>query len=75
MNRIFCYIDHIKIRYEDFSDWDNTMQRITGFLGVSTRVIPEGAKKLNPVQLEEMVENYDEVKSWLMENNYAEFVK
>jgi len=30
---------------------------------------------LNPVHLEEMVENYDEVKSWLMENNYAEFVK
>ena len=72
---IVAGMDHIKIRYEDFSDWNNTMQRITGFLGVSTRVIPEGAKKLNPVHLEEMVENYDEMKSWLMENNYAEFVK
>jgi hypothetical protein len=67
-------MDHLKIRYEDFSNWDNTMNRITEFLGVSTQQIHAGAKKLNPVDLEEMIENYEEVKNWLRENNYAEFI-
>ena len=68
-------MNNIKIRYEDFSDWDNTMKRITAFLGVSTQQIPAGTKKLNPVKLEDMVENYDEVTSWLRKNNYAEYEK
>ena len=67
--------DHLKVRYEDFSDWDNTMSRITSFLGVSEQQIPAGAKKLNPVDLEEMIENFTEVKNWLAENNYAGFEK
>ena len=36
-------IEHIKIRYEDFADWKNTMQRITTFLNVSAQELPEGA--------------------------------
>ena len=65
--------DHIKIRYEDFSDWDETMQRITRFLKVSRQQIEEGAKKLNPFHLEDMIENYGEVRDWL-KDNYENFM-
>jgi hypothetical protein len=67
-------IDHVKIRYEDFSDWDETMQRITRFLKVSRRQIEEGAKRLNPIHLEDMIENYGEVREWLKNSDYSNFV-
>ncbi len=66
-------MDYIKIRYEDFSDWDKTMNRIEAFLNVSTTVISAGTQKLNPDNLQDMIENYSEVESWLRQNNYSEF--
>jgi hypothetical protein len=71
---IISDMDHIKIRYEDFNDWDKTMNRIAAFLNVSTTAITAGAKKLNPDNLQDMIANYDEVENWLKQNNYAEFV-
>jgi hypothetical protein len=68
-------MDHIKIRYEDFTDWDKTMNRIAAFLNVSTTEISAGAKKLNPDNLQDMIANFSEVKSWLKQNNYSEFAK
>jgi LPS sulfotransferase NodH len=73
LESIVSGMDHLKIRYEDFSDWNNTMKRITEFLGVSTQQVPAGTKKLNPNNLEEIIENYNEVQNWLRENNYEEF--
>ncbi|HEY2726100.1 MAG TPA: hypothetical protein VGI61_02925, partial [Parafilimonas sp.] len=66
-------MDHIKIRYEDFIDWNKTMDRIAAFLNVSTAQISAGAKKLNPDNLQDMIANYSEVENWLKQNNYAEF--
>ena len=67
-------MDHLKVRYEDFTDWNNTMKRITEFLGVSVQQMPAVTKKLNPVDLEDMIENYSEVKTWLIQKNYAGFM-
>jgi LPS sulfotransferase NodH len=67
-------MDHTKIRYEDFADWDNTMNRLTDFLNVSRQKLSAGTKKLNPGNLKDMIENYDEVENWLKQNSYAEFM-
>jgi sulfotransferase family protein len=66
-------MDYIKIRYEDFTEWDKTMNRIADFLNVSHYKISAGAKKLNPDALQDMISNYNEVKNWLKQNNYTEF--
>ena len=66
-------MDYIKIRYEDFAEWNTTMNKISDFLGVSHQEVSAGTKKLNPDSLQEMIENYSEVESWLKNNNYAEF--
>jgi len=66
-------MDHIKIRYEDLSDWDDTIGRITDFLGVSTLPVPEAARKLNPESIGDMIENVDEVRNWLQKSGYAKF--
>jgi LPS sulfotransferase NodH len=66
-------MDYIKIHYEDFADWDVTMNKIADFLHVSRQPVKAGAKKLNPDALQDMIANYTEVESWLKQNNYAEF--
>jgi hypothetical protein len=68
-------MDHIKIRYEDFTDWNETMNHIAAFLNVATTEISAGAKKLNPDNLQDMIANFSEVKTWLKQNNYSEFVQ
>ena len=67
-------MDYIKIRYEDFADWNETMNRISDFLNVSQQQVTAGAKKLNPDDLQDMIANYSEVENWLKQNNYAEFI-
>ncbi len=66
-------MDYIKVRYEDFADWDVTMDKIATFLNVKQHQLTAGAKKLNPDALQDMIENYNEVESWLKQNNYVEF--
>src|SRR6478735_4733427 len=48
-------MDYIKIRYEDFTDWDGTMNKISDFLHVSRQPVKAGAKKLNPDVLSDMI--------------------
>lgn len=67
-------MQYIKILYEDFADWNNTMNKIFDFLEVSRTDVSAGAKKLNPDKAEDMINNFSEVKTWLLENNYAEFL-
>ena len=74
LENIVSDMDYIKIRYEDFEDWDVTMNKISDFLKVSRQPVKAGAKKLNPDALQDMIENYSEVETWLKQNNYAEFV-
>jgi len=73
LEAIVSGMDHIKIRYEDLSDWDDTIRRITDFLGVSNVQVPEAARKLNPESMSDMIENVDEVRNWLQKNGYAKF--
>ena len=73
LEAIVSGMDHIKIRYEDLSAWDDTIRSITDFLGVSNQHVPEAARKLNPESISDMVENFDEVRNWLRENGYAKF--
>ncbi|HYK44184.1 MAG TPA: sulfotransferase [Parafilimonas sp.] len=73
LEAIVSGMDHIKIRYEDLSDWDDAIRRITDFLGVSNVQVPEAARKLNPESISDMIENVDEVRTWLQKNGYARF--
>jgi hypothetical protein len=50
------------------------MNKIFDFLGVSQYDVSAGAKKLNPDRAENMIANFNEVKNWLQQNNYAEFL-
>ncbi|MEP6465725.1 MAG: sulfotransferase [Parafilimonas sp.] len=70
INNMIC----IKIRYEDFMNWNETMTKLEDFLDVSKTEIAAGAKKLNPDNLQDMISNYTEVETWLKQNNYAEFI-
>lgn len=74
LEQIAQHMDYIKIRYEDFADWNNTMNKIFDFLNVSRQDVSAGAKKLNPDNVEDMIINFSEVKNWLQQNNYAEFI-
>ncbi|SFP98948.1 sulfotransferase [Parafilimonas terrae] len=73
LENIVSDMDYIKIRYEDFAEWDATINKIASFLQVSQTVVTAGAKKLNPDALQDMIENYTEVETWLKQNNYAAF--
>jgi hypothetical protein len=66
-------MDYVKIYYEDFANWDVTINKIADFLDVSRQPVKAGAKKLNPDALQDMIANFAEVESWLKQNNYAEF--
>ncbi|MFT4155753.1 hypothetical protein [Parafilimonas sp.] len=74
LESIVSNMDYIKLRYEDFGEWDVTINRIADFLHVAQLPVTAGAKKLNPDALKDMIENYSEVETWLKQNNYAEFV-
>ena len=74
LERIVQDMQYIKILYEDFTDWNNTMNKIFEFLNVSKEDVSAGAKKLNPDKAEDMIENFIEVKTWLQENNYTNFL-
>ncbi len=65
---------YIKIRYEDFADWDNTMNKIFTFLNIAHYDVSAGAKKLNPDKAEDMISNFSEIENWLNQNNYTEFL-
>lgn len=67
-------MDRLKIAYEDFDNWDATMSKILNFINVKDIPLTPVSKKLNPSKLEDMIDNYDEMKNWLQQNNYAHFL-
>ena len=74
LEHIVKNMNYIKIQYEDFADWNNTMNKIFDFLNVSRQDVSAGAKKLNPDKAEDMITNFIEVKNWLQKNDCAEFL-
>lgn len=67
-------MDRLKITYESFDDWDGTMRKVLQFINVPETNLSPVSKKLNPDRLEDMIENYDEMKDWLVANNYGHFL-
>jgi hypothetical protein len=67
-------MNRLKITYEEFDSWDITMSKVLNFINVKDIPISPVSKKLNPDKLEDMIENYEEMKHWLQENNYVHFL-
>jgi hypothetical protein len=67
-------LDRLKIAYEDFQNWDASVNKILKFLGVSSIPLAVATKKINPDKLEDMVENYDEMIGWIKQKGYGRFL-
>lgn len=66
----------MKLSYEELNvNWNEAMKKVLNFLQVKEMPLPAPVKKLNPERLEEMVENYGDVKEWLKENKYENFIQ
>ncbi|MEO8116055.1 MAG: sulfotransferase [Bacteroidota bacterium] len=65
-------MDTLKIDYADFTNWEELTDKIFDFLEVSREKIPPAAQKLNPPALENMIDNFEEVKQWAFANGYSE---
>ncbi|MBG9376851.1 hypothetical protein I5907_11430 [Panacibacter sp. DH6] len=74
LEQVTASMDRLKITYEEFDNWDATMNKVLNFINVPDNKIAPVSKKLNPDKLEDMIENYDEMKTWLQQNNYAHFL-
>lgn len=64
----------LKIDYADFVHWEEMTNNIFDFLEVSKAQIQPATEKLNPPALENMIDNFEEVKNWTMKNGYAEMI-
>ncbi|NNV57449.1 sulfotransferase family protein [Limnovirga soli] len=62
------------VYYEDFENWDNTIADLQDYLNVTQMKIEPVSKKLNPGKLEDMVENYKEMKDWLLARGYEKYL-
>lgn len=67
-------LDRKIIYYEDFENWDVALGEILEFLDVENIPLQAASKKLNPEKLEDMLENYTKVATWLNENGYSKYL-
>jgi LPS sulfotransferase NodH len=67
-------MNRLKIYYEDFKNWHESVANILNFLQVSPIPLSESVQKLNPDKLEDMIENYTEFQGWIKQNNYEHFL-
>lgn len=67
-------METLQIDYSDFANWDEMTGRVFDFLEVSREIIQPATEKLNPPALENMIDNYEEVKQWAIENGYSAFI-
>ena len=75
LEKVSATLNRRIIYYEDFEQWDTTISGVLGFLGVSDMPLKAAAKKLNPEKLEDMIENHEEVRTWLRNNGYGAFAE
>lgn len=64
----------LKIDYADFVNWEEMTGNIFDFLGVHHAHIPPATERLNSPVLENMIDNFEEVKNWATKNGYAEMI-
>lgn len=74
LDSIATQMDCLKIDYADFENWEEMTGNIFDFLGVSKAHISPATERLNPPALENMIDNFEEVKNWATKNGYAEMI-
>ncbi len=62
------------IYYEDFENWNETISDVLKYLEVEDVPLNAATKKLNPIDLEDMISNYKEVEQWIVENGYSKYL-
>ncbi len=67
-------MDTLKIDYADFVNWEEMTGKVFDFLDVSREKIQPATERLNSPALENMIDNFEEVKQWAVENGYTEFI-
>lgn len=67
-------LETLKIDYADFEEWDILTGKIFAFLGVDQIPMEPAVKRLNPTTLSDMIENFDEVKTWAEKNGYSTYL-
>jgi len=62
------------IYYEDFENWEEIIADVLKYLHVEDVPLDAASKKLNPLDLEDMISNYKEVEQWIIENGYSKYL-
>lgn len=69
---LFAFKDNITIYYEDLlKNTHNVLAYVQGFLGVEMQELLVAYQKVNPDNIDDMVENVEEVRSYFSKTNYA----
>lgn len=64
----------LRITYESLVEqYDQTMESIQEFLGVEIRHLPARTLKMLPDQVQDVLENYEEVRDYFRNTRYAKF--
>ena len=67
-------MNRLVMHYEDFFNWDETMNKVQAFLGVKILALPPVLKKVGADKWQNEVENYKEVEALLQQNNFSEYI-
>ncbi|MEO7210680.1 MAG: sulfotransferase [Chitinophagaceae bacterium] len=70
LEAISAGMDTLEIDYSEFANWEEMTGKVFDFLEVSRVNINPATQKLNPPALENMIDNFEEVKHWALENGY-----
>ncbi len=77
--RILTHFPYLQLYYEDdllnSARHQATIDKISSFLGVPSSPVHTNMRKTTPKKLSTFVENYDEVKGFLIGTKYAEFLE
>ena len=73
-NSRFAHHDMLTVTYEDLTSTTNAaLARITRFLGVAPIAASSTLKRQNPESLQELIENYDELKTRFADTQWSHF--
>lgn len=65
----------LKIEYEEFSNWTNVIDKITGYLNVKQIELSPALKKIGDNSLENSIENFDEVRSYILSSRFSYLIE
>jgi hypothetical protein len=67
-------MDRLIVYYEDFENWDQTLQPVLNFLEVNETVLKPVLNKVGAKNWYTEVINYQEVEKVLVQNNYSNYL-